>query len=111
MAHEDVEKNCDALIKKMINDTAGTRDFAVTYTVWYPLSQFVLSDTGCGQKSARVHIAIGTAVYELYGSYRRLALKVAETLERVFAPFIESGKAGLSCERDGSGISVRFDVK
>ena len=108
MSYEEVEKNCTELIKKMIDDTAGTKDFAVTYTVWYPISEFILSDTECGRKSAGVEVVIGTAVHEQYGSYRRMVLKVSEILEKVLAPVLGQGKGKLRCEGITNGVSIQF---
>ena len=110
MIHKEIEKLCDELIKKPINDSAGTADFAVTYTLWNPVAEFVLTDTDCGRKSATAEVIIGVAVYDLSGSYRRLVQIVAAKLELVLAPVLNQGGGKLCCERILNGVSLRFEV-
>ena len=94
----------------MIEESAGTKDFAVIYTVWNLISEFVITGTECGRKGAHAEVIIGTAVYELYGSYRRLALLVCEKLQQVFAPVLEEGDGTITCEKLSHGVSLRFEI-
>lgn len=111
MNHKEIEKRCDENINRMISESAGTKDFSVTYTVWNPIVDFVVNRSECGRRSASVDVEIGTAVYELYTSYRRLAIAVYEKLKNVFAPLLD-GEIGaeIYCEKRSNGITVRLRV-
>ena len=111
MKYEEVEKNCREHIKKRIEESAGTKDFSVIYTVWNPLCEFVLEGSECGRRSSGAEVVVGTGVYSLYDSYRRLVVKVREVMETVYKPVLEQGNCVLRCEETGTGVLVHFEVE